>query len=422
LRNGLLFSLAIRISLLFGLLFCMYTGARRGIGDWYFRKGSPASIQAAIKYDGDNPQYYDALGTLTNFYGNTRDLDASVAFYEKATRLSPYDARFWSDLGAAYDWAGRTNDALSAFERAIRLFPNSPEINWRFANFAFRTRRIPEGLQALRIVLAGSTPPHRDVFLLATRATRDHGAILEEMLPLQTSTFFDYLNFQIETGDMVAAEQVWKCTLQLKLPFDLRESFPYLDALIQHRDVDHLAAAWAALTERFPAQIRPRINAPNLITNGEFEFDILNGGLDWRVIPIEGATVSVDSQDSAEGSRALRIEFNGKHNLDYQHVFQYVLVKPNTRYKFSGSLRTNGITTDSGVGFQISDAFEAGKLSLSTGNVVGTNGWTQQQLEFETRADTHLLIVRTARTPSTKFDNQISGTVWINRISLTPEN
>ena len=190
----------------------MYTGARRGIGDWYFRKGSPASIQAAIEYDGDNPQYYDALGTLTNFYGNTRDLDASVAFYEKATRLSPYDAHFWSDLGAAYDWAGRTNDALSSFERAIRLFPKSPEINWRFANFAFRTRRIPEGLQALRIVLAGSTPPHRDVFLLATRATLDHGAILEEMLPLQTSTFFDYLNFQIETGDMVAAEKVWKRT------------------------------------------------------------------------------------------------------------------------------------------------------------------------------------------------------------------
>lgn len=93
----------------------MYTGARRGIGDWYFRKESPTSIQAAIKYDGDNPQYYDALGTLTHFYGNTRDLDASVAFYEKATRLSPYDAHFWSDLGAAYDWAGRTNDALGAF-------------------------------------------------------------------------------------------------------------------------------------------------------------------------------------------------------------------------------------------------------------------------------------------------------------------
>jgi tetratricopeptide (TPR) repeat protein len=416
------FTLSARFCLLLGLLFCIYKAVRRGIGDWYFRKESPGSIQAAIKWDGDNPQYYDALGTLTHFYGNTKDLDASVAFYENATRLSPYDAHFWSDLGAAYDWAGRTNDASRAFERAIQLFPASPEINWRFANFAFRTHRIPEGLRCLRIVLAGGTPAHRDVFLLATRATRDNGAILEDMLPRQASTFFDYLNFQIETGNMVAAEQVWLWMLQLKLPFDLREAFPYLDGLIRRQEVGRLAAAWSDLNERFPAQIRPRTNAPNLITNGGFEFDILNGGLDWRVIPVEGAAVSVDSQDSLEGSRALRIEFNGKRNLDYENIFQYVVVQPNSRYKFWGSLRANGITTDSGPRFQIFDAFDIGKLFLSTENVVGTSSWTPQQLEFETRADTHLLIVRIARPPSAKLDNLIRGTVWVDRMSLTAEN
>jgi Tfp pilus assembly protein PilF len=412
----------IRIGLPIGLLFGIYTAARRGVGDWYFRKESPASIQAAIKWDGDNPQYYDALGTLTHFYGNTRDLDASVAFYEKATRLGPHDAHFWSDLGAAYDWAGRTNDALSAFERAIHLFPNSPEINWRFANFAFRTHKIPEALQALRIVLAGSTPPHRDVFQLATRATHDNGAILEEMLPPQASTYFDYLSFQIETGNMSAAEQVWEWLLQLNLPFALSQAFPYLDALIQHREVGRLAAAWSSLRERFQAQIRPRMEAPNLITNGEFKYDILNGGLDWRVIPAEGAVVSVDSRNSIEKPQGLRIEFDGKRNLDYEHVFQYVLVHPNTRYKFSGYLRTNGITTDSGPRFQIFDAFDMGKLFLSTENVVGTSGWSPERVEFKTGADTHLLIVRVARPASTKLDNQISGTVWINQVTLTAKN
>jgi hypothetical protein len=416
------FTFSARFCVLLGLLFCIYKATRRGIGDWYFRKESPGSIQAAIKWDGDNPQYHDALGTLTHFYGNTKDLDASVAFYENATRLSPYDAHFWSDLGAAYDWAGRTNDASRAFERAIQLFPASPEISWRFANFAFRIRRIPEALRSLRIVLAGGTPAHRDVFLLATRATRDNGAILEDMLPRQASTVFDYLNFQIETGNMVAAEQVWLWMLQSKLPFDLREAFPYLDALIRHQDAGRLAAAWSDLNERFSAQIRPRTNSPNLITNGEFRFDILNGGLDWRVVPAEGAAVSVDTQDSLEGSRALRIEFNGKHNLDYEHVFQYVLVQPNTRYRFSASLRANGITTDSGPRFQIFDAFDMGKLFLSTENVAGTTGWSPERVVFKTRADTHLLIVRIARPASSKLDNQIRGVVWIDQVSLTAEN
>jgi len=70
--------------------------------------------------------------------------------------------------------------------------------------------------------------------------------------------------------------------------------------------------------------------------------------MDWRVIPVEGAVVSVDSQIFLEGIRALRIEFNGKHNLEYEHAFQYMVVQPDTRYEFSGSLRTSGITRTAG--------------------------------------------------------------------------
>jgi hypothetical protein len=81
-----------------------------------------------------------------------------------------------------------------------------------------------------------------------------------------------------------------------------------------------------------------------------------------------------------------------------------------------------GIATGSGPRFQLFDAFDLGSLSESTENMVGTSGWSWQQLEFETNADTRLLIVRVARPPSNKLDNQISGTVWIDRVSLIPEN
>jgi hypothetical protein len=81
-----------------------------------------------------------------------------------------------------------------------------------------------------------------------------------------------------------------------------------------------------------------------------------------------------------------------------------------------------GISTDSGPRFQVFDAFDMGKLFVSTENTVGTSGWSSQHLEFKTKADTHLLIVRVARPPSEKLDNLIGGTVWIDRVSLTPEN
>jgi hypothetical protein len=335
--------------------------------------------------------------------------------------LSPYDAHFWNDLGAAYDWAGRTNEALGAFKRALLLFPNSPEINWRFANFAFRAHKIPEALRSLGVVLAGNSPAHRDVFRLAISATRDNRAILE-ILPPQASVFFDYLNFEMGAGNVTEAEQVWLRLLQLKLPFEPPQAFPFLDALIQHREPDRLVAAWSALAERFPGQIGPLATSSNLVANGGFEHDILNGGLDWRVVPIEGAVVSLDSQDAFEGVRALRIEFNGNRNLDYGHVFQYVTVQPNTKYRFSAAMRAKGITTDRGPRFQVFDAFNMGTLLRSTESIVGTCGWSSQLLEFKTDSDTRLLLVRVARPPSNKLDNQISGTVWIDQVSLTPEN
>jgi hypothetical protein len=413
--------LLFRIGMPLAFLFGMYLTGRQAISEWYFRKGAPASIQIAIRWDSDNPQYHDALGTITHLYGITGNLDESVQSYENATRLSPYDAHFWSDLGSAYDWAGRTNDALSAFRRAIQLFPNSPEINWRFANFAVRAQKTPEALRSLQVVLAGNSAAQRDVFRLAVSATRDNRAILE-MLPLRASVFFDYLSFKMDTGDVMAAEQVWLRLLQLRLPFDLPQAFPYLDALIQHREPDRLVAAWSALAERFPSQIGPLVKGSNLVANGSFEHDILNGGLDWRVVRVGGAVVSLDSQDAFEGTRALRIQFNGERNLDYGHVFQYVAVQPNRRYQFSGAIRVKGITTDSGPRFQVFDAFDMGNQFLSTENTIGTSNWSSQQFEFKTRADAHLLIVRVARPPSMKLDNQISGTVWIDRVSLTPED
>src|SRR5436309_10040642 len=99
--NGQFSNLPIRICLLLSLILCIYQAGRRGIGNWYFRQASPASIQAAIQGDGDNAQYYDALGTLTHFYAVGPNLDESVRLFESATRLSPYDAHYWSDLGAA---------------------------------------------------------------------------------------------------------------------------------------------------------------------------------------------------------------------------------------------------------------------------------------------------------------------------------
>ena len=393
---------------------------RQAIGAWYFRKHSPQDIQTAIEWDPGNPEYYDALATLTHLYSSANPADV-VRLSEKAAQLSPYNAGYWADLGAAYEWAGRNNDALRAITRARALFPNSPEVNWKAANFYVRTRRTSEALAALQKVLLEDGTKERQVFVLAVNATNDNQEILDQMLPSRASVILDYLNFQIEAGRMEAADQTWATLVESKLPFDLARSYPYLDALIQRRDVDRLTAAWAALCTRFPQEVCARESSPNLITNGDFAFAPLNGGLDWRVIQVQGAAVSEDASVGVTGSKSLRIDFDGKKNLEYGHVLQYVPVTSNTIYTFSAYVRAQGITTDSGPRFQVLDAYDPSKLFVSTENVTGTSDWSAHQLEFKTRPDTHLLIVKLARPASHKFDNQLAGTIWIARVTLSPK-
>ncbi|PYT76115.1 MAG: hypothetical protein DMG40_26845 [Acidobacteria bacterium] len=414
-------NVAVRSCLGVALLVCTYAVIRRGMGSHYFQKKSPEAIQTAIRWDPHNALYYNALATVRHFYADNENPFEQVKLYQRATSLSPQSAQFWADLGTAYEWAGNRDKARQALERARELFPNSPEINWKLANFCVRAGKTSEALQALRKVLIGGGVPQEDVFALAESAAADKAAILQETVPPEAPALFGYLNYQVKAGDMVAAKEVWEQVLALKLPFDLPITFFYLDALIQKRETEQLAKAWSALGERFPEKVGSLLAAPNLVANGSFEDDILNGGLDWRVLPVEGASVTVDSQEAFEGARSVRIEFDGTQNLDYGHLLQYVLVRPNARYLFSAYIRADSISTDSGPRFQVFNPYGLSKEFYATESVVGTCGWTEQRLEFKTAADTHLLLIRVARPPSSKFDNKIAGTVWIDRVRLTEE-
>ena len=412
--------LGARMCFLVVLAFSIYFAARQGVATWYFRKSLPQDIEAAAKWDAGNPQYPSALATLMRFYADNPNPDPIVRLCETAVRLSPNDAHYWADLGAAYDWAGRPNDALQAFERARDLFPNSPDINWSLANFYIRAGRVDDGLRTLQRVLGEGGIDEQQVFSLATQAGADSEAVLNKVLPARAPFFIDYLNFQSTAGNIDAAKAVWARLLESRQPFELHQALPYFDALIHHKDLDAASQEWAELGDRFPGQIRERSSAGNLVTNGDFAFEILNGGFDWRVNPVQGATVSIHQADSG-GAGSLQIEFDGSRNLEYEDVLQLVRVQPRTRYQFSAQIRGRGITTDSGPRFQVFDIADMAKLFAATENRVGTFDWSTETLNFQTAPETRLLVVRLARPASAKLDNKIAGTVWIRRVSLVQE-
>ncbi len=408
-----------RSLLTIALFFSAYLAARQGIAAYHFRRGQPDDLRDAIRFDPQNPEYPDTLASAIHLYSDSANADLIVRLYKTSTQLSPYNSQYWSDLASGYDWAGREKDTLDALQHAIGLFPNSPELNWKLANFYVRQGHLTAALQSLRTVLMSGQVPSNEIFFLAVRATRDDQAILNEMLPPQAPLLIDYINYQSEAGNIAAAQHAWNRLFELHLPFKLQEALPYLEILIDKRDSETLERTWSDLRERFPSELGPRISEGNLITNGSFQMEFLNGGLDWRVTPTDGVTVSINKEP--QGSNSLQIEFDGSRNLDYSGVLQIVPVKPSTKYVFSAIVRAQQITTDSGPRFEIFDPDDTSRLFVSGTSLVGSTAGSRQELQFSTNAHTRFVVVRIARPPSDKFANKVSGTAWFRDVRLSPE-
>jgi hypothetical protein len=72
------------------------------------------------------------------------------------------------------------------------------------------------------------------------------------------------------------------------------------------------------------------------------------------------------------------------------------------------------------VGFRILDPAAPSLLDVQTERMTGSADWKRVDEVFEVSPKTRLIRIQVVRRPSEKFDNQISGTVWIDTVSLTP--
>jgi tetratricopeptide (TPR) repeat protein len=401
------------------VLILIVSTARQGVASYYFRQNLPDTLQKAMTWDPANPVYPAALAHLVHLYGQNPDPDAVIRLYHTAVRLSPFDAGYTADLAQANDWAGHTDVSLLLFQRAQQLFPNSPEINWKLANFYIRSGNIADALPALKKDLSSNIIDKNQIFALADRAGINSATVVDELLPPAIPAYFAYLNFQTQRGNFPAAQETWNRLLSLDSPFEPKEALPFLDTLIRAHELDRASQVWSSLVSRFPDRILSPASANNLITNSNLQADILDGAFDWRVFPVTGVAVNQDSTGPGADARSLRVEFDGTQNLYYGSILQFVPVQPRTKYTFSAFTRSQAITTNAGVGIQISDGYDPNKILGSTDPLIGTTPWSEQTFPFETPPGTRLLIVRIVRSPSQKLDNKIAGAFWFSRVSLT---
>lgn len=72
----------------------------------------------------ENPEALERLGQIAFYSGR---IGESVAYFERAARVSPDRSSFQFNLGAAYEESGRLSDAAAAYAQAVKLDPEDGE-------------------------------------------------------------------------------------------------------------------------------------------------------------------------------------------------------------------------------------------------------------------------------------------------------
>ena len=78
-----------------------------------------------------------------------------------------------------------------------------------------------------------------------------------------------------------ATAKVWAALMASRQPFEQRNVYGYIQYLIDHKDMEQARSVWEQAAPRFGLSAYVP-TARNLIVNGDFSLDVLNGGFDWQ--------------------------------------------------------------------------------------------------------------------------------------------
>jgi tetratricopeptide (TPR) repeat protein len=347
------------------------------------------------------------------------DLPLAITYYRRAVELDPHSPYYKLDLASALEMADNNVEAEKFFREAQEIYPISAEVSWRYGNFLLRQQRLPEAYWEIHRAVMVDPKLLPLAVSRAWHSNPDVRVLLDQVLPNTIEGDWEALSYLVGAQEGEAALAIWNHLIALKPSLDWKKVYAFLDLLTNQDRFDEAGSVWRqALASE--GTVLPSSPSDSLVFDGGFESDVSNGGFGWRQVNLQGADFDFDIEQKHSGLRSARIIFDRTQNLAYGHLYQWVLVAPNTRYRFRGFLRTDHISTDSGVRFEIEDPRRTNELDILTQNETGTIPWTMEETEFKTGPQTRLIYVVLRRVPSARFDNKISGTVWVDDVAIFP--
>jgi len=361
---------------------------------------------------------WDRVGRyyLLNF--SNPDIPKAIEDFTHALKIDPLSQDYWMDLASAYDADGNDAAAEDAYVQAHKVYPASALADWNYGNFLLREGKDDAAYQAMRLAVRGDPDLLELAISRVWHSSQDVNQLLDNMIPADVDSYITALGFFSKIHQGKPALAVWQRLVALHQPVRLNRTFVFFYELFEEDDSADALAAW---NEAVEAAGDPglAVRGDSLISDGYFEDAFPDGGLGWEWQSQPGTTIDFDGSTPDGKGRSVRLDFDGGANVNISEPLEYVAVEPARTYHFHAEIRTEQITTDSGMRFLVSDARHSG-LAVQSNNLTGTNPWTSVDLDVTTLPITHYLAVELFRDPSKRFDNKLSGTAWLADVSLKP--
>ena len=402
------------IALAFLAVVYLLLTAREFAASIFAARPSRSQLELAVQLSPGNADYRHRLGRYFAFVAN--DPQSAIASFQRAVQLNPYDAHYWFDLAGQYQIAGDALGRRAALDHALQAEPTAPDVAWEAANFFLIDGDIDRALREFKVVVANDNTLVDAALKSCWRIRPDANLLLLEVVPDRTDSLLAFLSILISRQETAGAMKTWQRLTELHEKFEARYLFDYVRYLIATRQPEAAMTAWEeaapslGLTAYLP-------NDDNLVVNGDFSLDILNGGFDWTYVNRIGVRPLLDSSDFRQGHRSLSLTFEGPGISD-AGVAQVIPVRGNTTYDFSAYYKSADFEGAGGPEIVLRDAYTGAPLYASD-PLTDADFWKEAHSKITTPASTKLLTLAIERFPA---NSPIRGKLWLNDFQLSPED
>lgn len=381
--------------------------ASRFLADRFAQSSSDSSLRRAIRLDPGNAEYRYNFGVHELALQSPA---TAAAWLESATKLNFHSSQQWIALAVAKQLLGDSNGENTAIEKALTVDSHTPDIAWQAANLLLAQGQTDAAMKQFRTVLENDPPLTGPAITTAWKIHPDVDSLLQNVVP--PAADIPFLQFLLSNNQTAAAARVWDRIFSLQQPIDRRYLLEYEHYLLTRQEVAQASLVWQQASKI--ADIAAYEPSPeNLLVNGDFSLDVLNGGFDWTHRPVAGVSVALDAGETHSSSRCLRIILDGAEIADVG-ISQLVNVEPNTRYDFTALYKAREMDGAGAMQFAIRDAYRSTPLFVSE-DLRDVDFWKNAGGTFTTPPDTHLVIVQVIRVPAGR---PIRGKLWIDGLRL----